>query len=87
MTEKNNALLIETRISSLFYFITCYVRVNILLTGSVPHVNTSNHAPYFSIIILFSHECFVHLSMSVVALRAYALNKCIMINLMCHPRP
>ena len=68
-------------------FITCYVWVKILLTGSVPHVNTSNHAPYFRIIILFSHECFVHLSMSGVALRAYALNKCIMMNLMCHPRP
>ena len=57
---------------------------NILLTGSVPQVNTSNHAPYFSILILFNHECFVQLSMSVFALRAYALNKCIMMDLMCH---
>ena len=48
---------------------------NIFLTGSVPQGNTSNHAPYFSILILFNHECFVYLSMSFVALRAYALNK------------
>ena len=47
----------------------------------MPHVNTSNHAPYFSIIILFSHEVFGHFSISVVALRAYALNKWIMMNL------
>ena len=51
-----------------------------MLTGSVPHVNTSNHAPYFGIIILFSHECFVHLSMLVVAIRACALNKRIITN-------
>ena len=57
---------------------------NILLIGSVPHVNTSNQAPYFSILILFNHECFVHLSRPVVALRAYALNKRIMMNIMCH---
>ncbi len=41
------------------------------------------HAPIF----LSSHEYLVKLSMSVVALRAFALNKCIMMSLRCPPRP
>ena len=61
----------------------CYFWINILFAVSVPqvHVNTLN-----SIAHLFSsHEYLVNLSISVVVLREYALNKCITMSPSCPP--